>query len=199
MKMQKVVFLLLFLVVSFFISSVVCFLLKYQLLSINNLGFQFTMFSIAGSFIYFCLRYLKLLDAFLTALFLGFIYAYILKRTTMMNDFGGLVPLAIYTSSLFLVFMLIFKMMWLNKQSHLRNLTFSIVSALGYTAVHLAVHAIIKKPIQSNFITTYFMNGLMIMITLSLAFSLADFIMKKLDETFFIGITEDKTKKLDNE
>jgi len=197
MKLQKVVFLLVLLVVSFFFSAVVCFLLKYQLFNINNFGFQFAMYSIVGSFIYFTLRYLKLLDTLVVAFLMGFIFAFILMRTSLMNEFGSLIPMALYTSTLYIVFMFIFKAMWLNKRGHLRSLTFSIVSAIGYTAVHLAVHGLIKKPIQSNFITTYFMNGLMIMITLSLAFNLADFIMQKLDETFFVGVQEKQPEKED--
>ncbi len=185
MKLQKVIFLLLFLVVSLFFSAVVCFLLKYQLFNINNLGFQFAMYSIAGSFIYFTLKYLKMFDALLLSIFLGFIFAYILKRTSLIDDFGSFLPLVFYITSLFLVFLFIFRSLWLDKRNYLRSLIFSIVSALGYTLAHLAMHAVIHKPIQSSFITNYFTNGLMIMITISLAFNLAEYLMRKLNETFF--------------
>jgi cation transport ATPase len=105
-----------------------------------------------------------------------------------MQIFGGYFHLGIYLSLLFLVFLFCFKFFWFSKNRHLRSLIFSLVSALGYTIVHLISHALLKRPVQSNFITTYFMNGLMIMITISLGFNLAEFIMNKLNDTFFASL-----------
>ena len=186
MKIQKIVFLLLLLAVSLFVSAVACFLLKYQLLDINNLGFQFTMFSVLGSFAYFSLKYLKMFDALIVTVALGLIFAYVLRRTSLLQTLGGFLQLALYLILLFLVFLFVFRYLWFARRSYLRSLTFSISSALGYTAAHLVVHVIIRHPIQSSFITNYFMNGLLIMITISLAFNLAEYLMQKLDDTFFV-------------
>ncbi len=185
MSFQKIVFLILLLVITFFVSIIVCSVLDHEIFNIKDIGFQFIIFSILGSFIYFTSLHLKLLDSLLVSIFFAIIFAFILKKTTMFITFGGIIPLLIYTFLLFIVYTIIFRSIWFSVSRYLRNIMFSIVSSCGYCLVHVVVHTFLRIPLKGEFILYYFINGLKLMVTLSVSFSLAELAMEKLDNLFF--------------
>jgi len=62
---------------------------------------------------------------------------------------------------------------------------FSILEAIGYVAVHIVLHILIKRPIEGSFVLQYFLNGLKIMITLGVSFSIVEYINYRLEQLFF--------------
>ena len=181
MNFQKIIFFILLLVVSLFLSAIVSSFLNYNILNIHQLGFQFVIFSILGSFVYFTSKYLRVIDSIIVVMFLSVLYALILKKTSMLIKMGGFLPLILYALFLFLVYMIIFKLIWFWKIRFLRNLTFSVLASFGYTLVHIIVHLILKTPIMSQFITMYFTNSFIIMLTISTSFSIVEFMMIKIE------------------
>ncbi|MCD4797055.1 MAG: hypothetical protein K8R49_07810 [Candidatus Cloacimonetes bacterium] len=185
MSFRKIVFLILLLVITFFVSIIVCSILDHEIFNIKDFGFQFIMFSILGSFIYFTSLHLKLFDSLIVSIFFAIIFAFILKKTSMFITFGGIIPLLIYTVLLFLVYAVIFRYIWFSGSRYLRNIMFSIVASCGYCLVHVLAHTFFQIPLNGEFILLYFINGLKLMITLSVSFSLAELAMIKLDNLFF--------------
>ncbi len=185
MSFQKIVFLILLLVITFFVSIIVCSVLDHEIFNIQDFGFQFIIFSILGSFIYFASLHLKFFDSLLISIFFAIIFAFILKKTTMFITFGGIIPLLIYTVLLFIVYAIIFRSIWFSVSRYLRNIMFSIVASCGYCLVHVVVHIFLRIPLKGEFILYYFINGLKLMVTLSVSFSLAELAMTKLDNLFF--------------
>ena len=184
MNFQKIIFLVLLLVVTIAISVFVGSVFGENIFNINEFGFQFLIFSLLGSFVFFTVKYLRNVDTFIVVLFISSIFAFLLRRTSMIDQVGGLSQLFIYTFLLFAVYSLIFKLTWF-RFKYIRNITFSILEAIGYVLVHLILHIIIKSPIKGQIILYYFFNGLKIMITLGVSFSIVEFINSKLEELFF--------------
>jgi len=184
MNFQKVIFLVLLLVVSIAISFVVGSIFEENIFNINEFGFQFLMYSIAGSFIFFSIKYLRNFDTIIIVLFLTIIFAFILKGTSLNKQFGGLFQLHIYNFLLLLVFALILKLTWF-RFKYIRNITFSILEAVGYLFVHLIMHVLLKKTFLGHYTLLYFLNGLKIMITLGVSFSIVEYVYTKLEVMFF--------------
>jgi hypothetical protein len=151
------------------------------MLDIHQLGFQFTIFAILGSFVYFTTKYLKLTDTLIVVFALSIIYSFILKKTTMLNLIGNFTFLCMYSFALFLMFAFIFRSIWNSSIRYLRNLFFSIIAAVGYTVVHIAVHLLLGKPLIGQFIVRYFANAFVIMLTISAGFVLTEFIISKIE------------------
>ena len=202
MNFQKIIFLVLLLIVTISISIIVGSVFDENIFNINEFGFQFLIYSILGSFIFFCSKYLRTSDMLIVVLFISSLFAFLLRRTSMIDQVGGLSQLLIYTFLLFATYSLIFKFTWF-KFKYLRNITFSILEALGYVLVHLILHIIIKSPIKGQIILYYFLNGLKIMITLGVSFSIVEFISSKLEDFFFKTperiITNDKLDEEDTQ
>ncbi len=181
MSFIKIIHFFILLVTTLFLSIVVTMFLGYNMLDIHQLGFQFTIFAILGSFVYFTMKYLKFVDTLIVVFALSIIYSFILKKTTMMNQLESFTFLCLYSFSLFLVFALIFRLIWNSNIRYLRNLFFSIIAAAGYTLVHIAVHLLLGKHLIGQFIVRYFTNGFVIMITISTGFVLTEFIISKIE------------------
>ena len=177
----KVIHFLILLVATLFISVLVTTFLGYNMQDMHQLGFQFTIFAILGSFVYFTTKYLKFVDTLIVVFIFSIIYSIILKKTTMMNQLGSFIYLCFYSFALFLVFAVIFWSIWNSNIRYLRNLFFSILSAAGYTLVHVAVHLILGKHLIGKFITQYFTNAFAIMISISTGFALTEFMISKIE------------------
>ena len=184
MNFQKIIFLILLLIVTISISIIVGSVFDENIFNINEFGFQFLIYSILGSFIFFSSKYLRTFDMLIVVLFISSLFAFLLRRTSMITQVGGLSQLLIYSFLLFITYSLIFKFTWF-RFKYVRNITFSILEAIGYVLVHLILHIIIKSPITGQIILYYFLNGLKIMITLGVSFSIVEFINSKLEELFF--------------
>ncbi len=184
MNFQKIVFLILLLAITISISFIVGKIFDENIFNINEFGFQFLMFSILGSFIYFSSKYLKYFDMFIIILFISSLFAFLLRRTSLNAQVGGLFQLFIYAFLLFTVYAVIFKFTWF-RFKYIRNIKFSILEATGYVLVHLVLHIIIKSPIKGQIMLYYFLNGLKIMITLGVSFGIVEFLNSKLETMFF--------------
>ena len=181
MSFIKIIHFFILLVATLFISVVVALFLGYNMLNIHQLGFQFTIFAILGTFVYFTTKYLKFIDTLIVVFTLSIIYSFILKKTTLLNQLGNFTFLCLYSFALFLVFTFIFRLIWNSSIRYLRNLFFSIIAAVGYTVVHIAVHLLLGKPLIGQFIVRYFTNAFVIMITISTGFVLTEFIISKIE------------------
>lgn len=181
MSFIKIIHFFILLVATLFLSVVVTSFLGYNMLNIHQLGFQFTIFAILGTFVYFTTKYLKFIDTLIVVFALSIIYSFILKKTTLLNQLGSFTFLCLYSFALFLVFTLIFRSIWHSGIRYLRNLFFSIIAAVGYTVVHIAVHLLLGKPLIGQFIVRYFTNAFVIMITISTGFVLTEFIISKIE------------------
>ncbi len=184
MNFQKIIFLVLLLLVTITISFLVGSIFEENIFNINEFGFQFLMYSIVGSFIFFSIKYLRNFDTIIIVLFLTIIFAFIMKGTSLNKQFGGLFQLHIYTFLLFIVFTLIMKLTWF-RFKYVRNITFSILEAIGYLFVHLIMHVLLKKSFHGQYTLLYFLNGLKIMITLGVSYSMVEYVYAKLEVMFF--------------
>lgn len=184
MNFQKIIFLVLLLIVTISISIIVGSVFDENIFNINEFGFQFLIYSILGSFIFFSSKYLRTLDMLIVVLFISSLFAFLLRRTSMIDQVGGLFQLLIYSFLLFTIYAVIFKFTWF-RLKYIRNITFSILEAIGYVFAHLVLHIIIKSPIKGQIFLYYFLNGLKIMITLGVSFSIVEFINSKLETMFF--------------
>ncbi len=184
MTFQKIIFLILLLIVTISISIIVGSVFDENIFNINGFGFQFLIYSILGSFIFFSSKYLRTFDKIIVVLFISSLFTFLLRRTSMITQVGGLPQLLFYSFLLFTIYAVIFKFTWF-RFKYVRNITFSILEAIGYVFVHLVLHIIIKSPITGQIILYYFLNGLKIMITLGVSFSIVEFINSKLEELFF--------------
>ena len=181
MSFIKIIHFFILLVATLFLSVVVTSFLEYNMLDIHQLGFQFTIFAILGTFVYFTTKYLKLTDTLIVVFALSIIYSFILKKTTMLSQLGNFTFLCMYSFALFLVFTFIFRLIWNSSIRYLRNLFFSILAAVGYTIVHIAVHLLLGKNLIGQFIVRYFTNAFVIMLTISTGFALTEFIISKIE------------------
>ena len=181
MSFIKIIHFFILLVTTLFLSVVVALFLGYNMLNIHQLGFQFTIFAILGTFVYFTTKYLKFIDTLIVVFALSIIYSFILKKTTLLNQLGNFTFLCLYSFALFLVFTFIFRLIWNSSIRYLRNLFFSIIAAVGYTVVHIAVHLLLGKSLIGQFIVRYFTNAFVIMITISTGFVLTEFIISKIE------------------
>ncbi len=184
MNFQKIIFLILLLIVTISISIIVGSVFDENIFNINGFGFQFLIYSILGSFIFFSSKYLRTFDMLIVVLFISSLFAFLLRRTSMITQVGGLPQLLFYSFLLFTIYALIFKFTWF-RFKYVRNITFSILEAIGYVLAHIVLHIIVKSPIAGQIILYYFLNGLKIMITLGVSFSIVEFINSKLEELFF--------------
>ena len=184
MNFQKIIFLVLLLVVTISISFIVGTIFGENIFNIHEFGFQFLIYAILGSFIFFCSKYLRTLDMFIVILFISSLFAFLMRKTSLNVQVGGLFQLLIYAFMLFTIYTLIFKFTWF-RFKYIRNISFSILEAIGYVLVHFLLHIFIKKPFHGQFIIIYFLNGLKIMITLGVSFGIVEFINSKLDTMFF--------------
>ncbi len=184
MNFQKIVFLILLLVITISISFIVGKIFDENIFNINEFGFQFLMFSILGSFIFFSSKYLRYFDLLIIVLFISSLFAFLMRKTSLNAQVGGLFQLFIYAFILFTVYALIFKFTWF-RFKYIRNIAFSILEAIGYVLAHFILHILIKKPFHGQFILIYFINGLKIMITLGVSFGIVEFLNSKLETMFF--------------
>jgi len=173
MKGEKILFLLLTLFSTLFFSFIFTLLMQLQMFDKNSLGFQYLFFSLLISFVYFCWRYLRTIDATITATILAIIYATLLNRTTLAFRFGGIVGLFIYALLLFLLISFIFRFSWFQIKK-VRNIVFSLLASLGYLAVHIFASLILEIELSQDLLTNYFINGLMMMIVISFGVSIAE-------------------------
>lgn len=184
MNFQKIVFLILLLVITISISFIVGKIFDENIFNINEFGFQFLIYAILGSFIFFCSKYLRTFDMLIVVLFISSLFAFLMRKTSLNAQVGGVFQLFIYALILFTVYALIFKLIWF-RFKYIRNIAFSILEATGYVLAHFILHIFIKKPFHGQFILIYFLNGLKIMITLGVSFGIVEFLNSKLETMFF--------------
>ena len=184
MNYQKIVFLILLLIISMSISFLIGSVFGENIFDLNGYGFQFLIFSILGSFIFFCLKYLKSYDMLIVVIFISSLFTYLMRRTSLIEQIGGVFQLFLYSFMLFVTYAYIFKLTWF-RFKYVRNIMFSILEAFGYVIVHLILHILIKKPIEGSFVLIYFLNGLKIMITLGVSFSIVEYVNARLEQLFF--------------
>jgi hypothetical protein len=165
---------------SFLIGSV----FGENIFDLNGYGFQFLIFSILGSFIFFCLKYLKSYDILIVVIFISSIFTYLMRKTSLNEQIGGVFQIFLYSFMLFITYSVIFKFTWF-RFKYVRNIMFSILEAFGYVIVHLILHILIKKPIEGSYVLIYFLNGLKIMITLGVSFSIVEYVNARLEQLFF--------------
>ena len=184
MNFQKIVFLILLLMISMSMSFLIGSVFGENIFDLNGYGFQFLIFSILGSFIFFCLKYLKSYDILIVVIFISSIFTYLMRKTSLNEQIGGVFQLFLYSFMLFITFSVIFKFTWF-RFKYVRNIMFSILEAFGYVIVHLILHILIKKPIEGSYVLIYFLNGLKIMITLGVSFSIVEYVNARLEQLFF--------------
>ena len=184
MNFQKIVFLILLLIISISMSFLIGSVFGENIFDLNGYGFQFLIFSILGSFIFFCLKYLKSYDMLIVVIFISSIFTYLIRKTSLNEQIGGVFQLFLYSFMLFITYSVIFKFTWF-RFKYVRNIMFSILEAFGYVIVHLILHILIKKPIEGSYVLIYFLNGLKIMITLGVSFSIVEYVNARLEQLFF--------------
>ena len=184
MNFQKIVFLILLLIISMSMSFLIGSVFGENIFDLNGYGFQFLIFSILGSFIFFCLKYLKSYDMLIVVIFISSIFTYLIRKTSLNEQIGGVFQLFLYSFMLFITYSVIFKFTWF-RFKYVRNIMFSILEAFGYVIVHLILHILIKKPIEGSYVLIYFLNGLKIMITLGVSFSIVEYVNARLEQLFF--------------
>ena len=173
MKLEKLLFISLLLISTIFISIIFTSFMDLNIFDKSNLGIQYLFFSILASFIYFSYKYLKLLDSSIIVISLSIVYTFLLNKTGLSTNFGGVLGLFLYTFTLFAVFAVIFTVIWF-KIKFTRNIIFSILATFGYMLVHLISSIIININISALLILTYFKNGIMIMIVISFGITIAE-------------------------
>jgi hypothetical protein len=179
MKGEKILFLLLTLISTLFFSFIFTLMMRLHMFDKNSLGFQYLFFSLLISFVYFCWRYLRTIDATISATLLAVIYATLLNRTTLAFRFGGILGLFFYCLLLFLLISFIFRFSWFQVKK-IRNIVFSLLASLGYLTVHIIASLLLKIELSTDLLKNYFVNGLMMMIVISFGVSIA--------ELAFVGI-----------
>ncbi|MBT4333131.1 MAG: hypothetical protein HOD64_07625 [Candidatus Cloacimonetes bacterium] len=184
MNFQKIVFLILLLIISISMSFLIGSVFGENIFDLNGYGFQFLIFSILGSFIFFCLKYLKSYDMLIVVIFISSIFTYLMRKTSLNEQIGGVFQIFLYSFMLFITYSVIFKFTWF-RFKYVRNIMFSILEAFGYVIVHLILHILIKKPIEGSYVLIYFLNGLKIMITLGVSFSIVEYVNARLEQLFF--------------
>ena len=184
MNFQKIVFLILLLMISMSMSFLIGSVFGENIFDLNGYGFQFLIFSILGSFIFFCLKYLKSYDILIVVIFISSIFTYLMRKTSLNEQIGGVFQIFLYSFLLFITYSVIFKFTWF-RFKYVRNIMFSILEAFGYVIVHLILHILIKKPIEGSYVLIYFLNGLKIMITLGVSFSIVEYVNARLEQLFF--------------
>jgi len=184
MNFQKIVFLILLLIISISMSFLIGSVFGENIFDLNGYGFQFLIFSILGSFIFFCLKYLKSYDILIVVIFISSIFTYLMRKTSLNEQIGGVFQIFLYSFMLFITYSVIFKFTWF-RFKYVRNIMFSILEAFGYVIVHLILHILIKKPIEGSYVLIYFLNGLKIMITLGVSFSIVEYVNARLEQLFF--------------
>ncbi len=166
-------------------AAIVCFILDYKLFDLNDFGFQLFIFALLTAFIAFANKHLGIVEIFLISLIWGFIFAYLLRRTSVIHDFKKFSNLLVYTETLFISFSGMFLLIWNRKKLHLRGLVFALSAAVAYSLVHLLTHQILAVSINARQILYYFSNGLVIMLTMSLGLNTAAMLSRELAKNFF--------------
>lgn len=180
--MKKILFLILTLVISILLSLAVGLIIKADIFNIHEFGFQLLMFSIVGSVLYFTLKYLHIKNTITALVLLTLIFTFLYKNTTIMQVVGNLQILFFYLLLLFISLMIVLKFILFNdKFTVMRNLSFSIFSAVAYTAVHIVINIIIGTKISGSLFLSYFKNGFVIMVTLGVAFTVSEIVFAKLE------------------
>ena len=136
MNFQKIIFLVLLFVITISNSFIVGTIFGEDIFNIHKFGFQFLIYAILGSFIFFCSKYLRTLDMFIVILFISSLFAFLLRRTSLNAQVGGLFQLLIYAFMLFTVYTLIFRFTWF-RFKYIRNIIFSYNCAKGVWLIHL--------------------------------------------------------------
>jgi len=184
MLFKKIILLLLLLVVTISLSFLIGSLFEENIFNINSFGFYYLVFSVLGSFVYFSFKYLKKYDQIIIVIFTAATYGLLMRKTNFAEELGSITRLGFYALLLFSIYTIIFNYTWY-RLKYLRNILFSIFEALGFVLAHLIIHVMIKRPIRSQFILIYFLNGLKVMIALGASFSIVEFLFAKLEDLFF--------------
>ena len=85
------------------------------------------------------------------------------------------------------------RFIWFNSRFHyLKTLSFSIIASIVYTFVHIIFNIILKTPISGNLFFSYFRNGFLLMITMSVSMTLSEILFRGITDYFKpIVIAED--------
>jgi hypothetical protein len=186
--MKKILFLMLTLAVSVLLSYGVSFIFKANIFNIHEFGFQFVMFSVVGSLMYFSLKFMSIRNTLAILFVITTIFTFVYKSTSMMQVVGNLQMLYLYLVLLFISLAFVMKLILFNEKFRMmRNLSFSITATLGYTFVHIIINLIIKTQISGSLFLSYFKNGFVIMLTLGAAFIVTEIIYSKIagDEVMY--------------
>lgn len=184
MFLKKISFFLILLAVSLLVSSLVSSLFGYNIWTNHMIGTHFLFFTLLGCCVYFIFKFSRSFYAYAAGIFLALLFAYQLSKSPYII-IGGFPSLILYALALFLSFTFILRHLWFNRAGHLRNVIFSLAAALSYTLVHVIVHLLLKVPIKGIMLLHNYLYGLLIMITLSTAFTLSELIFIRIDNMFF--------------
>ena len=181
MNFPKFLFFILLLVCTFAVSVLVTYFFGINLISWE--GYLFISYGAVLCFIYFTEKNLRFLDAIVTVFILSFLNAYFLKKTEIGLIIPNFLLLTIYSFSQFFLYLIAFHITWFNKKlRNFRNIFFSILASFFYVIVQFGVHTLLKRELQNEFLYRYFTNALLIMLTISFSFTLAEIVFARIEK-----------------
>lgn len=181
MKKQDIIFLILLLIVGLFLSFIIRQFLNWNIK--NIFSYHLISLMIMGSLIYFSENFFRTIDTFLVVFFGAIINGIILNRTHLAVQIGGYFYIMIYSFFIFFIFAVIFHFIWFRlKIRYVKNLSFCVLEAFGYTLFHIVVLVILREAFNFNLIRNYFINSLLIMLTISMSFSIVEILYYSIEK-----------------
>ncbi len=185
MNFRSYIFLAILIVFSCFVSILVARFLQVEIWDLQGNGFQYIIFSLLLSFVYFTHKNLRKTDILLVIIGFTLIYIFLLNKSEFRLRLGGLLPLGIYIFVLFSTISMIFIKLWFLSSNKLAALSFSILAAIDYSFVYAILYLFLKIQLSGQAILNNFMLAFPMFISIGVAFHLAELIMAKLDKAFF--------------
>jgi hypothetical protein len=175
-----------------FVSYVVSSVFDIHLFSWK--GYDFFAFGILLSFIAFTERNLRFIDSALSVVFLAFLDAFFRRKTIFGAEIASFFMLYSYSFATFFLCFLAYHFTWFQKKIRLfRNVIFSLLAAISHTLIHSGFRYLAGMSIEKSFI----FYSMLIMLTISFAFTLAEVGFKKLEKMWSIPerIVHEESKK----
>lgn len=185
MNFRNYIFLAILIVFSCFVSILVARFMQEEIWDLQGNGFQYIIFSLLLSFVYFTHKNLRKTDIFLVITGFTLIYIFLLHKSEFRFQLGGILPLGIYIFLLFSTISMIFVKLWFSSSKNLSALSFSILAAIDYSFVNAILYLFLKIQLSGEAILNNFVFSFPIFISIGVAFHLAELIMTKLDKVFF--------------
>jgi len=180
MKFTNFIFLIILIAIVIIISYFFCTLKGMEFLSWKN--YQFSAFIFLGIVIYSTSKFFRLIDSISAVFFLSILNSYFLLKTPVSDKLHGFFYLFVYSVILFYLIFLSFKFIWYNnKIRRLRNIIFSITSAISYTFIRYISDIISQNKLNYEIIKQYFIYSFLIWLIISFSFSLTEIIFAQLE------------------